>query len=268
MELRADTRVVVTGASRGIGRAIAEAFAARDCTLGLLARSHDEVAALAGALPGRAHQALRADVGDREALTAALERFGPCDVLVANAGVASYGSFSSLPIEDVERMTRINWLGTVYAVRAALPGMLERGAGHIVIVSSAAAFRAFPQAAVYGATKAAQRAFSEALRHELAGTGVSVTTVYPGEIATHLHDHEKDSMPRWYKRERAASPKAVADRVVAAVESDAAAVHYPPAVRSLRVAHGLSPRLADAMLRRLRGASAAPRRAHPGPGSG
>ncbi len=268
MELRSGTRVVVTGASRGIGRAIAEAFAARGCALGLLARSHDEVAALASTLPGRAHEALSADVGDREALTAALDRFGPCDVLVANAGVASYGSFSSLSIEEVERMTQINWLGTVYAVRSALPGMLERGAGHIVIVSSAAAFRAFPQAAVYGATKAAQRAFSEALRHELAGTGVSVTTVYPGEIATHLHDHEKDSMPRWYKRERAASPKSVADRVVAAVESDAAAVHYPPAVRSLRVAHGLSPRLADAVLRRLRGASAAPRGARPRTGSG
>ena len=262
MEIGARTRVLVTGASRGIGRAIAHAFAARGATLGLIARSEDELRALAAELPGDGHVALPAEVGDVDQVAGATERFGGADVLVANAGVASYGRFSTLEAEDVERMTRINWLGTVHAVRAVLPDMLERRRGQLVVVSSAAAFRAFPEAAVYGATKAAQRAFAEALRHELEGTGVSLTTVYPGEIATSLHDHEKGSMPAWYRGGAgAAAPAELARRVVDAVERDAAAVHYPPLVRSLRVAHGISPRLGDALLRRLRGPSAAPRRA-------
>lgn len=269
VKIEPGTRVMVTGASRGIGRALAEAFAARGCRLGLVARSADDLEALARAMPGDEHQALAADVGDRQGMAAVVGRFGGCDVAVANAGVASYGEFGSLDPAAIERMTRVNWMGTVNTVAAALPGMLERSRGHLVVVSSGAAFRAFPQAAVYGATKAAQRAFAEALRHELAGTGVSLTTVYPGEIATSLHDHERDSMPAWYRGgERAASPETLAERVVAAVERDAPAVHYPPLVRALRVATGLSPRLADAMLRRLRGPSAAPRRGEAGsPGS-
>ena len=260
MELKATTRVLLTGASRGIGRALAEAFARRGCTLGLVARSEDELASLARTLPGDGHAALPADVGDREAMTAAVERFGGCDVAVANAGVASYGPFRSLAPEAVERMTRVNWLGTVWTVAAALPGMLARRSGHLVVVSSGAGLRTFPEAAVYGATKHAQRGFAEALRHELDGSGVSLTAVYPGEIATHLHDHEKESMPAWYKRERAAPPEPFAERVVRAVERDEPAVYHPPVVRALRVIHGLSPRLADMLLRRLRGPSAAPRR--------
>ena len=119
---------------------------------------------------------------------------------MANAGVAHYGPYVGWTAEAEERMTRVNWLGTLHTVRAALPGMLDRRRGHIVVVSSGAALRTFPEAAVYGATKAAQRGFSEALRHELHGTGVSLTTVYPGEIRSHLHDHERDSMPAWYRK--------------------------------------------------------------------
>ena len=252
--------MLVTGSSRGIGRSIAVAFAQRGCTVGLVARSADELRSLAEELSGEGHEALPADVGDRGEIEGAIAAFDPCDVLVANAGVARYGAFRDLPVEELDRMTQINWLGTAYAVRAALPGMLERRRGHVVIVSSGAGFRAFPEAAVYGATKAAQRAFAEALTHELDGTGVGVTAVYPGEIATSLHDHERDSMPAWYRGgDGAAAPEELARRVVAAVEAGADAVHYPPLVRSLRIAHGLSPRLGDAVLRALRGPSAAPR---------
>jgi short-subunit dehydrogenase len=254
------TRVVVTGASRGIGEAVARAFASRGATLGLLSRSGDELETLAGSLAGDGHVALAADVSDEPDVRGALERFGEVDVLVVNAGVANYGRFDTSDPADVDRMTRINWLGTIHTVRAALPRMLERRSGHIVIVSSGAALRTFPEAAVYGATKAAQRGFAEAMRHELDGTGVSLTTVYPGEIATHLHDHERDTMPAWYRKDNAAPPEPLAERIVEAVEKDQRAVYYPGLVRLLRVAHGLSPRLGDAMLRRMRGASAAPRR--------
>jgi short-subunit dehydrogenase len=158
-------------------------------------------------------------------------------------------------------MTAVNWLGTVWTVRAALEPMVAAGRGHVVIVSSGAAMRAFPDAAVYGATKAAQRAFGEALRHELDGTGVGLTLVYPGEIATHLHDHEKATMPSWYHGgDRAASPDGLADAVLAAVAADRRSVAYPKLVGLLGIVHGLSPALADAVLRRLRGRAAAPRR--------
>jgi short-subunit dehydrogenase len=103
--------------------------------------------------------------------------------------------------------------------------------------------------------------FAEALPHELASTGVSVPVVYPGEIATSLHDHEKDRMPPWYRGgPQAAPPQQLADKIIAAVENDERAVHHPPFVRALGIAHGVSPKASDALLRRMRGESAAPRR--------
>jgi short-subunit dehydrogenase len=255
MRVEAGTRVLVTGASKGIGAALARAFAERGATLGLVARSESDAASLAG----EGHVALVADVTDPQSLAAAVESFGRVDVVVANAGVAHYQDFSELAPERAAQMTEINWTGTLNTVRVVLPGMLERGAGHVVVVASGAGFRAFPQASVYGATKAAQRAFSEALRHELASTGVSVTTVYPGEIKSRLHAHERDTMPEWYNADEAAPAEELAERVVDAVVKDERAVHYPSSVRLLRIVHGISPRAADLMLRALRGRSAAPR---------
>jgi short-subunit dehydrogenase len=153
----------------------------------------------------------------------------------------------------------VNWLGTIYTVWTALPGMIERRRGHIVVVSSGGGVRGFPSAAVYNGTKAAQRGFAEALRHELAGTGVSVTTVYPGEIATSLHDHELDHMPDWYRLDRRAPAGPLGEQIAEAVENDPRELFYPPLVRMLRIANGISPRLGDLMLRRILGKSAAPR---------
>jgi short-subunit dehydrogenase len=242
MKLDPGTRVVVTGASRGIGAALADAFEARGCEVGRLSRSGE----------------LGADVGDPESVARALAQFGRVDVLVANAGIAHYLPFAEMPLETAGELTRVNWLGTAYSVKAALPGMLERGRGHIAIVSSGAGIRAFPGAAVYGATKAAQRGFGEALRHELKGTGVGLTMVYPGQIRSALHDHEKERMPSWYRLERSVDPAPLASAVVKAVESDTREVFYPPSVRLLRIFHGLHPGLADAMLCRVMGPTAAP----------
>jgi short-subunit dehydrogenase len=264
MQVTAGTRALITGASRGIGRALATALAARGATLGLAARSTEELEALATELPGD-HQPLHCDVTDPTSTQQAIDRFvataGGLDLLVANAGVAHYANFAEQPLEDKLRMSQVNWHGTLHAVHFGLPHMLQARRGHIVIVSSGAGLRSFPQAAVYGATKAAQRMFGEALRHELAGTGVSLTVVHPGEIATGLHDHEKERMPPWYRGGASAAPAtALADKVIEAIEKDERAVHYPPLVRALGIAHGLSPKAGDAMLRRLRGESAAPRR--------
>jgi len=263
-----ETRALVTGASRGIGRATAEALASRRCTLGLVARGSAELEALTtelGASGGRAF-AYVADVAERDQIEAAVSRFaqegGGIDLLVANAGIAYFSPFRELPLEQAERITRVNWMGTLYSVAAVLPHMLDRASGRIVIVSSAAAYRSFPWAAVYGASKAAQHGFLEALRHELSGTGVGITGVYPGEVDTHLHDQDRahSRMPDWFRPRLAIPPSRVASAIVAAVERDRPDVHVPPATRVLRIVPGLSPALADSMLRVMMGRTAAPAR--------
>src|SRR2546423_11567618 len=108
MQVGQGTRVLVTGASRGLGRAIAEAFAWRGCMLGLVARSEDELRTLADELPGDLHKILIADVSDRHQIGLAVEAFGDIDVVVANAGVARYLPLAQLPLEEAERMTRVN----------------------------------------------------------------------------------------------------------------------------------------------------------------
>jgi short-subunit dehydrogenase len=157
-------------------------------------------------------------------------------------------------------MSEINWHGTLRTVHYGLPYMLDRARGQVVVISSGAALRSFPWAAVYGGTKAAQRLFAEALRHELSGTGVSLTTVYPGEIETTLHAHERHRMPDWYRGSDAADPAHLAAKIIEAVEEDRRAVYFPPIVRLLQLFHNVSPRAGDALLRRLRGGTAAPRR--------
>src|SRR3954452_7747840 len=254
------TRVLVTGASRGIGRSVAEAFAYRGATLGLVARSEPDLQALLEQLPSADHKILLADVADRSQMATAVEAFGDIDVLVANAGVARYLDFPELPLDEAERMTRVNWLGTLYTVQPALPRMIERGAGSVVIVSSGAGLRAFPQASVYGATKAAQLAFARALRHELDGTGVDVTIVLPGELQTHLHDHQRDELPEWRQDKYAMPARPLAERVVKAVEKGDPEVYYPGSIKALRFFQGVSPMIADRLLRLVRGKAAAPRR--------
>jgi uncharacterized protein len=260
VQVGAGSRVLVTGASRGIGEAIARAFALRGCTLGLVARTREPLEELAAVLPGSGHAVLPADVAEAASIAAAVEEFGAVDVLVANAGLTHYMPFVELPPDRAEQMNSVNWVGTLNTVWAGLPGMLERRRGHVVIMSSGGGVRGFPGAAVYNGTKAAQRGFAEALRHELHGTGVSVTTVYPGEVETSLHDHEWDRMPAWYHRDRRSAPGPLGEAVVEAVEKDRRELFYPPVVRLLRVVNGISPRLGDLMLRRILGRAAAPRR--------
>jgi len=264
MQIGSGTRALVTGASRGIGRAVAHALAERGATVGLAARSTSELEALARELPGE-HHPLTCDVALPASIATAIEDFvaatGGLDLLVANAGIAYYAPIVTQSLESIEQMTEVNWLGTVYTVKSALPFLLEGGDGHIVVMSSGAGLRGFPGAAAYSATKAAQRMFAEALRHELADTGVSVTTVYPGEIQTSLHDHERSQMPQWYRGgPSAATADALATRIVTAVERDSRHLHYRPLVKGMGILHGVSPGIADRVLRRLRGGSAAPRR--------
>ena len=206
---------------------------------------------------------LTADIAKRGQVERAVDKFcrkqGGLDVLVANAGLARYAPFVDQEIDDIEQMVKVNVLGTFYTVRAALPHLLDGARGHVVVVSSGAGLRAFPEAAVYGATKAANRAFAEALRHELSGTGVSVSTVYPGEVATDLHSGREERLPDWRKSGEAISAEQVATGIVRAVEEDLRGVYEPKLVRALAL-NGLAPRLTDRIVARFRGPTAAPRR--------
>jgi NADP-dependent 3-hydroxy acid dehydrogenase YdfG len=172
---------LVTGASRGIGTAVARSLAAQGASLALASRSGDDLG-IAGAV-ARPCDVRRTE--DLEALAAeAAERFGGIDILVANAGVGAYGPFLDLPPDQLEEMIDVNVKGTLYAVRATLPYLLESDAADIVTLASEAGRRGLPFEAVYCASKFAQVGFTRALDHELREHGVRCTNVCPGGVAT------------------------------------------------------------------------------------
>jgi NADP-dependent 3-hydroxy acid dehydrogenase YdfG len=172
---------LVTGASRGIGAAVARSLAGAGAHLGLASRSGDDLG-LANVI------AQPADVRDLAAMeaiaTATAERFGGIDILVVNAGVGAYGPFLDLPRDQLEEMIDVNVKGALYAVRAALPYLLQSDAADIVTLASEAGRRGLPLEAVYSASKFAQVGLTRALDHELREHGVRCTNVCPGGVAT------------------------------------------------------------------------------------
>jgi NAD(P)-dependent dehydrogenase (short-subunit alcohol dehydrogenase family) len=171
---------VITGASRGIGAALARMLHARGVKLGLASRSGDDLG-LAGAV------AQPCDVRDLDALTrlcdATAEAFGGIDIVVANAGVGAYGPFLDLSREHLDEMLDVNLKGTLYAIRAALPHMLGRD-GDVITLASEAGRRGLPNEAVYCASKFGQVGFTRALDHELREHGIRCTNICPGGVAT------------------------------------------------------------------------------------
>lgn len=179
---RLDGRVaLVTGASRGIGAAVARALDAAGVRLALASRSGDDLG-IEGAV------ALPCDVRDPKALDAivaeTVTRFGGLDILIVNAGVGGYGSFLELPAEQLEEMIDVNVKGAIYSVRAALPALEHSDAADIVMIASEAGRRGLPLEAVYSASKFAQVGLTRALDHELREQGVRCTNVCPGGVAT------------------------------------------------------------------------------------
>jgi NADP-dependent 3-hydroxy acid dehydrogenase YdfG len=172
---------LVTGASRGIGAAVARALDAEGVRLGLASRSGDDLG-IEGAV---AHRCDVRRPDDLEALVAdTVDRFGRLDILVANAGVGAYGPFLELEPDHLEEMIDVNVKGTLYAVRAALPHLIESGEADIVTLASEAGRRGLPLEAVYCASKFAQVGFTRALDHELRERKVRCTNVCPGGVAT------------------------------------------------------------------------------------
>jgi short-subunit dehydrogenase len=211
---------IVTGASRGIGEALAVRLHAGGARVGLVARSAGDLAALADRLGDRVATA-PADVGDpsavRSAIAALTETLGPADVLVNNAGIGAYASVLEEDPDTFERLVRVNYLGTVHATLAVLPTMAARRRGHIVNVASVAGRIGAPFEAAYSGSKFAVVGFSESLSAEVASLGVKVSLVNPGPVATHFT--EARGVP--FQRERPAplDPRVVVDAVVSAIET-------------------------------------------------
>ncbi len=193
-----DKCVIITGASSGIGWALAEHLATRGAKLGLIARRKEKLSKLAAAIEsvgGRAAFAL-ADVTNTEQTTQASraleEALGPCDVLIANAGIHRYSPGYDFRPDSANAVFATNVQGVVNAIGAVLPGMVERGRGHLVAMASIAAMLGLPEVGAYSASKAAIVTLMESLRVDLHGYNVKMTTVCPGFVNTPLiADHAR-----------------------------------------------------------------------------
>ncbi len=177
--------VLVTGASSGIGLATATALAARGMVVHATARRAERLARLAEATGCHTHVL---DVRDSAAVVNMIATIGRVDVLINNAGLGrGWGPIAEASYVDIQQTVDTNVTAAIHMVQAVLPGMIERGEGHIVNVGSMAGLYPLP-AALYGATKGAIHLFSTNLRLELAGTGVRVTEICPGRIQTEFYD--------------------------------------------------------------------------------
>jgi short-subunit dehydrogenase len=192
-------RVWITGASSGIGMALAQQYAQRGATLGLVARRSEKLQVLAAALPTTCHL-YPLDVTDAVAMAAAgqdfIQRAGIPDVVIANAGI-SVGTLTEAA-EDLPAFRRVfdtNVMGMVHTFQPFLAAMREAGAGRLVGIASVAGIRGLPGAGAYCASKAATIAYLESLRVELRGSGVKVVTLAPGYIATPMTENNPYPMP-------------------------------------------------------------------------
>jgi NADP-dependent 3-hydroxy acid dehydrogenase YdfG len=174
---------LVTGASRGIGRSVAKALSAEGVSLGLASRSGDDLG-----LPNVV--SLPCDVRHQHEVQAivdaTIERFGRLDILVPNAGVAAGGPFLDISSDHLEEMIDVNLKGSIYAVRCALPHLIDAGESDIVAVASVSGLRGQPFEAIYAASKFGQIGMMRSLDHELRQKGVRCTSVCPGAVATDL----------------------------------------------------------------------------------
>jgi uncharacterized protein len=208
----AGQRVLLTGATGGLGRAIAQALHDRGAYLLLSGRNEQALAELVEEL-GTA-DALAADLANRDDVSALPGRAGQVDILVHNAGLPGSGRLESFTPEEIDRALDVNLRAAMQLARALLPAMLERGAGQIVFMSSMAG--KVPVTPVYSATKYGLRGFAAALRDDLHGSGVGVSTIFPGPIEA--AGMQADSGVRTPNPKR--YPKDVADAVVKAIEKD------------------------------------------------
>jgi short-subunit dehydrogenase len=252
---REQQTVFITGASEGIGRATALRFASAGCHVLASARSSDRLASLKKEIeeqtPGSC-ETLTLDLSDTEGILPGIESFvgtRDIDIAVVNAGVGQYGPFASSPWNDIGPLLRVNIDGAMATVRAMLPGMLRRGHGSIVVVSSTIGKRAIPFNAAYCASKFALQGFTEALRLELRPHGIHVGVVCPARTDTQFFDRMTMSTPQQKRRAvPTSSPSRVADAIVRCARRRKREIVVSPEGKLFAFVGTHFPRLTDVIL--------------------
>ncbi len=227
MPLPSSERIILTGASAGLGRAMALLYARRGAAMVLTARRGDLLDTLAAevrSLGGRA-VTVQGDVTDpalpARLVETALREFGGWDTVILNAGVSEPLWAREFDLERVERAIEVNYLSIARAIGALLPGMLREGRGKIVAVSSLAGYRGMPGSGAYNASKAAVTTLMESLRAETRGSGVEMITIAPGFVRTAMTDKNEFSMPFLMEPEEAAR------RMVDAIDRGRSEYRFP-----------------------------------------
>lgn len=238
---------LITGASSGIGELLASRMAARGARVALTARRVDELEKVAARIRAAGGEAvvLPCDVADRDAVFAAAraaeQALGGVDILVNNAGYGHHRTFLEWDVEDIERMMRVNYLGTVYWTKALLPRMVERRRGWLVFIASVAGRIAVPDESAYAASKFAMVGLAEALSLEVEDHGVHVLTVCPGAIRTPFFDAEALArMPRTSRR-LMVEPEGLVEAIIAALRAGKRELTYPRAIAAGYLVRALAP---------------------------
>jgi short-subunit dehydrogenase len=246
VELNGKT-ALLTGATGGLGRAIAHALAERGATLVLSSRKESELAELSSSLRGESHRTIVADLADEGAAERLVADAGDVDILVANAGLPGSGRLESFSQDEIARAVRVNLQAPIQMTRALLPRLTERGSGHMVYISSLAGKAATARSSVYSATKFGLRGLAIALRQDLAPTAIGVSIVLPGFIRDAGMFADSGAKPP--AGMGTSTPQDVGNAVVKAIERNKVEVAVAP-LQTRALAHlGLaSPRIAMAAI--------------------
>jgi short-subunit dehydrogenase len=239
--------VLLTGATGGIGQAIARAVAPTSADLIVSGRRVDVLEPLARELGARA---VSADLSQRDEVERLAERAGPVDVLIANAALLAGGLLSEFTQEQIDQLLEVNLRAPIALTRALTPHMVERRRGHVVLISSLQGKAATPVASIYCASKFGLRGFALALREDLRADGVGVSVILPGFIRdAGMFADSRATLPPWVGTR---SPEDVARAVISAVERDRAEVEVAPLpLRLGTAAASAAPALGAAVSRRL-----------------
>jgi short-subunit dehydrogenase len=253
-------RVIITGASSGIGRALATALGRRGAVLTLAARREARLGEVVREVADRCPDApppvaVRCDVSNRVEVTAlvggTVERLGGVDVLINDAGISVFGEEARTSVDDYRDVMEVNFFGALHAMREVLPFMRRQGSGLIVNVSSVAGLHGVPYLAAYCASKAALVAVSQSLRAELDGTGVRVMVVYPGYTATEIFEREKKVGGAVRPPAEYAPAGEVAEAIARGIERGVGDLYLTVRGRLLSALRGVAPPIVDRAMRKI-----------------
>jgi len=248
---------LVTGASSGIGRALALRLARDGARVGLVARRAAELGAVAAEIRGHGGDAIPipGDVSDRSATerisVEALEQLGPVDLLFNNAGYGGHRPFLEWDLDDLERMMRVNYLGSVYLTRLLLPRMVERRRGWVVFVASVAGRIGTPGESAYAATKFAVVGLAEALSVEVEDAGVHVLTVCPGIVRTPFFGPDGLARLPPVARRGIVEPEALVDAIFDALSRGKHELTFPRSLAVGYVAKAIAPEFTRRQVKRV-----------------